>query len=384
MKIKGSHIVIAVLLLFSGYGLLNCARQGSPAGGPKDEVPPEAVSEMPPNRSVYFNSKDVVITFNEFIQLKDPAKEIFISPPMRTKPEFKGIGKKVVIEFSEELKENSTYTFNFGNAIVDYTEANPLVNYEYVFSTGGHLDSLYVPGKVLNAFNLQPEPDIIVMVYLDDNDTIPLDSLPYKVQPKSASKTTKDGNFRINNLPEGEYKLFALQDFNNNYLFDLPNERIAFLDSLVTLSSGEEIVVKADTADTVNDTIPYLPPVDETDTVNRTAPSMQLVSEDTYTLYLFEEVDSTQKLLGKKLIGRSLLQYIFRRPADSVRIKPVEFQPERPDWYILEFSKMKDTVNFWLREGLPDTIRVCVSASDSLADTSRYILSRTAPEKPGK
>ncbi len=381
LKIFGANTsVLAVVILLTGYYLLSCARQGSPEGGPKDETPPEAVSEMPPNRSVYFNSKNAVITFNEFIQLKDPAKEIFISPPMRLKPEFKALGKKVIIEFKEELKENSTYTFNFGSSIVDYTESNPIVNYEYVFSTGGHIDSLSIPGKVLNSFNLQPEPDIIAMVYLDDNDTIPIDSLPLKVQPKSASKTTKDGNFRINNLSAGKYKLFALQDFNNNYLFDLPNERIAFLDSLVTISAAEQIIIPVDSLDTL-DTLDTLETVD---TVAVAAPAIQMVKEDSYTLYLFEEIDSTQKLISKKLIGHSLLQYIFRLPADSVKIQPIGFEPARPDWYVKEFSNMKDTVNFWLKEGLPDTIRVCVSPGDSLVDTSRYVLSKSGPERLGK
>ena len=344
---------------------MRCARPGSPAGGPKDEAPPEVVQEIPPNRSVFFNANKATISFNEFIQLKDPSKEIFISPPMRTKPLFKVQGKKVVIEFQEELKENTTYTVNFGNAVVDFTEGNPLVNFEYVFSTGDHLDSLSIPGQILNAFNHKPEEAIVVMVYQDDNDTIPLDSLPFRIPPKSASKTTEDGIFRINNLSAGEYKLFALEDLNNNYIFDIPNERIAFLDSLITISPVEVIGVSADS----------------TDTTEVAVPGLRLLTENTYTLYLFEEVDSVQRLLSKKLYGKSLLQYIFRQPADPVTITPVGFQPDRPDWYILEYNQLKDTVNFWLRPGLPDTIRVCVAAGDSLVDTTRYILSRQAPER---
>ena len=368
LKIKGSITVLSALFLFSGFFLARCARPGTPAGGPKDEVPPKVISAIPANRSVFFNSKDATITFNEFIQLKDPSKEIFISPPMRTRPEFKVQGKKIIVEFKEELKANSTYTLNFGNAIVDFTEGNPLVNFEYVFSTGDHIDSLSIPGKVINSFNHKPEAEIIVMVYKDDNDTIPLDSLPFRVPPKSASKTTKDGIFRINNLTAGEYKLFALEDLNNNFIFDLPNERIAFLDSMITIAPRELIVA----------------PVDSTDTSEIAAPALQLLMEDSYTLFLFEEIDSTQKLLSKKLIGNSMLQYIFRMPADSVRIIPVDFQPGRPDWYITEFSKMKDTVNFWLNPGLPDTIKVCVSAGDSLADTARFIASRSTSERTGK
>jgi hypothetical protein len=382
---KSASTILFVFILLAGLSLVRCARPGSPTGGPKDETPPSVVLEIPPNRTINFNFTKATITFDEFISLKDLSKEIFIAPPMKTKPEFKVAGKKVIIEFQEELKVNATYTINFGNSIVDFTEGNPLVNYEYVFSTGSHIDSLSIPGKVLNAFDHKPEEGIIVMVYQDENDTIPLDSLPLRVPPKSASKTTKDGAFRINNLASGTYKLFALEDLNNNFIYDLPNERIAFLDSLISI----EPVIIPDTMPAVEtDTLL----VDEADTIMAEAVdtaasenlSPEILTEKSYTLYLFTEANLHQKLLSKKLIGRNLLQYIFQRPADSVRLKLLGFQPGRPDWYITEFGILKDTVNFWLKPGLPDTIRVRVQAADSIADTSKFILSKSSVESKGK
>jgi uncharacterized protein (DUF2141 family) len=373
--IKNTKSLLQILAI-TGIAVLatQCAKQGTPTGGPKDETPPKVVSENPPNRTVLFNYPRATITFDEFITLKDATKEIFVSPPMRIKPEYKVAGKKLIIEFQEALKDNSTYTINFGNSIIDFTEGNPLVNYEYVFSTGEHLDSLSIPGMVLNAFDLKPEEGIIVMVYQDDNDTIPLDSLPYRVQPKSASKTTKDGSFRINNLAAGPYKLFALEDLNNNYIFDLPNERIAFLDSMIKIMPPPAIALDtlADTLAIHGDTI--LPVVHPVDTV----------ANQSYTLYLYSEEMPRQKLLGKKLTGKSLLQYIFLKPVDSLQIIPDDFDPGRPDWYITEMNPTKDTVNFWLKPGLPDTINVIVQAADSISDTSRYILSKSLQEGKAK
>ncbi len=124
MKIKGAFTVLSGLLIFSGFLLARCAKQGSPSGGPKDTNPPVVRLEEPPNRSVLFNSTKFTVTFNEFIQLKDPSKEIFISPPMKIKPDYKVQGKKLVVNFKEELKPDATYTINFGNAIEDFTEGN--------------------------------------------------------------------------------------------------------------------------------------------------------------------------------------------------------------------------------------------------------------------
>ncbi len=361
-----------------------CAKQGAPTGGPKDTEPPVALSQNPPNKTVRFTATKITLTFNEFVQLKDPAKEIFISPPMRIKPEYKASGKNIVIQFKEPLKPDATYTINFGKAIADFTEANPLTNYEYVFATGDKLDSLSVSGKVLNAFNLQPEPDLVAMVFTNDNDTLPIDSLPLKVPPKSASRTLKDGTFRINNLPPGDYLLFALQDLNNNFIFDLPNEKIAFLDSLVSIVPP----VKADTNQTA-DSLTAILPVEEYDTVSLPdslapwLPAAGLDLEKQYTLYLFEETSNVQRMLGKKLAGENLITYLFRLPLDSFHISLVDHEPQRPDWYLPEVSKRADTVNLWLRPGLPDTIRVRFFAGDTLADTSRFILAK-ATDRPGR
>jgi len=354
---------MTAFIMASLLALFSCARQGSPMGGPKDEKPPEVVLEIPANRTVYFDFPQALITFNEFIALKDPAKEIFVSPPMKTKPDYKVAGKKLIIEFQEELQQNSTYTINFGNSIIDFTEGNALVNYEYVFSTGDHIDSLSIPGKILNAFDHKPETGILVMVYRDDNDTIPLDSLPLKVPPKSASKSTKDGSFSINNLAAGEYKLFALEDMNNNFIFDMPSERIAFLDSLVMLEPEMfPVLMTADSTGTADTTGIILPEL--------------AVNKNYYTLYLFTETDTVQKLISKKPAGKNLLQYIFKLPVDSAILTPLGFQTGRSDWYITEFGVVRDTVNFWLKPGHPDTVRVVMQAGPTISDTSRFVMSR--------
>jgi uncharacterized protein (DUF2141 family) len=389
LKKHSAIISFTGMIILLGMIVTQCAKQSSPTGGPQDNDPPVFLEAEPANRSVFFVADKAIITFNEFIQLKDPSKEIFMSPPMRTKPDFKTQGKKVIIQFNEELKPNTTYTVNFGNAITDYTEGNPLVNFEYVFATGAHLDSLSIPGKVVNALSLQPEKDILVMVYQDGNDTIPLDSLPLLVPPGNASRTTKDGVFRINNLAEGKYLLFALEDLNSNYIYDLPNERIAFLDSLVTLLPPPEIetpVVDSSLSEISSDSVFSM--------ATNTVPLMQIDSAgashisvntgDFYTLYLFREADTIQKLLSKKLTGSNLLQCIFKLPADSVRLLPVNFEPETENWYLTEFMSLKDTVNFWLKPGLPDTLKMCVFLNDSVNDTSRYILSQPVTEKAGK
>jgi len=191
---------IPILLL-----IIQCGHPVMPTGGPQDITPPMVEQAVPANYSPNFDAEKIYISFDEFISLKNPRNEIFISPPMDEFPEFKVKGKKLIASITEELKPNTTYTLFFGNAIVDITEGNPKSNFEYVFSTGDVIDSLSVSGAVLQAFDLQPVENVLVMLYYDNNDTIVLDSLPLYVRPFYASKTNEFGEFRINNLKEGPY-----------------------------------------------------------------------------------------------------------------------------------------------------------------------------------
>jgi hypothetical protein len=218
-----SYLLIALLLI-----LTSCANQVAPTGGDKDRTPPEPEKFIPENYSVNFPKTDIRISFNEYIQLKDVGTQLVVSPPLKYTPETKVRSKTLIIHLEDTLLENTTYTLNFGNAIADITEGNSMENFQYVFSTGNQIDSLSVSGKVENAFDSKTAKGINVMLYKSTDD-----SLPYKQLPNYFSKTDSIGQFKINNVSAGEYKIFALKDTNSNYLFDNADESIAFSDSIV-------------------------------------------------------------------------------------------------------------------------------------------------------
>ncbi len=140
-----SRYFFPVLIVLVCWG---CAQQGSPAGGPRDEDPPVVLESDPPNYSIHFDAKKIEIKFDEYIVLDNVNQELIVSPPMEEQPEVKLKKRTLVIEFEEELKPYTTYTFNFGSAIKDLHEGNILMNFEYVFSTGDVLDSLSVRGTI--------------------------------------------------------------------------------------------------------------------------------------------------------------------------------------------------------------------------------------------
>ena len=118
---------------------------------------------------------------------------------MEKNPEYKLSGKSLIIKFKEPLKSDITYSINFGEAIKDLHEGNIFKDYSFTFSTGDVIDTLALKGKVLQASDHQPSPDFYVMLY-SENDTLPLDSLPYLVKPDYVTKTDKDGKFLFSAL----------------------------------------------------------------------------------------------------------------------------------------------------------------------------------------
>lgn len=213
--------------------LYSCATPQPPLGGPKDETPPRIdTPRSTPNYQVNFKKQPIEIVFNEWIQQpQDVAKQVVVSPPIRYMGTLLKLkGKVLVIEFDdrEELQENVTYTINLGEAIKDLSEGNAAKDLRFVFSTGPILDSLGMQGEVRDFITQKPLENILVMVYSKLND-----SIVKKERPLYFGKTNKEGRYSIKNMREGEFKVFALEDANQPYLYDAANEKIAFADSLV-------------------------------------------------------------------------------------------------------------------------------------------------------
>ncbi len=224
--------------------LLSCAQITNVTGGIKDETPPQLVEEKtyPSNKFTKFNTQTITITFDEYFTLTNPKQNVFVSPTLENDLEYKIKGKSLMIDLNNQLKENTTYTINFGEAIKDYRAGNILNNFTYVFSTGDYIDSLQTKGVVLDALTQTPEADHLVLLY-DSFD----DSIVSKERPIYFAKTNKKGQFSIQNIKEGAYKVFSLKDENRNYLFDLPNEKVGWLkDSLlIDTSLNKSIIIES-------------------------------------------------------------------------------------------------------------------------------------------
>ena len=167
-----SYLTRILGIVFIALIIVSCANRGSPSGGEKDTEPPVITSESPKNFSTNFKGDEIIITFNEYVKIKDLRKQLIISPPMDTDPivyPMGGASKYISIKIKDTLQPNTTYAFNFGESIVDNNEENPYPYYRYVFSTGDTIDSLSVKGYVEDALLKKPETFISVMLYEVDS-----------------------------------------------------------------------------------------------------------------------------------------------------------------------------------------------------------------------
>ena len=238
--LKKYHYVFlyCCLLLTCILGLYSCASTGRPQGGPKDRKPPVLDTlRSTPDKQLKFYPKELVFYFDEFIEVKDPIKQILVSPPLTYIPKVEVRGKRVkfIFDDKEVLRDNATYTINFGESLVDFHEGNILNNFTHVFSTGAYLDSLNISGKIINAKNYEPESEMVVFLYDQLDDTI-----VRKEKPFYFAKPDKTGNFIFRNIKSDTFRLFAIKDENINYKYDLESERIAFLDTFIILNTKSE------------------------------------------------------------------------------------------------------------------------------------------------
>lgn len=340
-----------------------CATPVAPTGGPKDETPPRVVEAEPENYSTGFDGDEFRITFNEFVQLKEINNKMLISPPLENTPEFKIRGRSIVAQIEDTLAQNTTYSFYFDDAIVDLHESNPLENYRFVFSTGNELDSMKISGRVVDAFTLKPVEKVLVMLYKKHADSVPLKQIPFYL-----SKTDDQGHFNITNLADTTYKIFALKDANSNYLFDLPNEKIAFSDTLITPTQVTEMKTFTEVDTILADTSGMTELTTDTDT---TLQKPGLASGDSLTMRFFKERDTALRLTTSGMNANKNITLGFNKKIDSLDINLMKPDLGK-DWFIEEWPDEKDSVLLWLKDFASDSLVMELQADTLLHDTLTY------------
>ena len=309
----------------------SCANPGKPDGGPYDETPPSVVGAMPKEYTTNCKQQKITLLFNEYIKLNNASEKVVISPPQIDQPEIRASGKKIYVELKDSLIPNTTYTIDFSDAILDNNEGNPMGSYAYVFSTGETIDTLEVSGKVLDAQNLEPVKGILVGLHSNLNDSAFVKSPLEKI-----GRTDGAGHFVIKGVAPGKYRIYALNDAENDFEFHQKSEDIAFTKNIIVPTSTPATRQDTTWIDSVR--------IDTIKTVNYTR-----FMPDDIVLRSFKETQTVHHLLkSERKTPYSFSLYFTAPTAELPKIKGLNFNTENA--FLIQNSAGNDTITYWLKD----------------------------------
>ena len=311
--------------------IAGCARMGQPDGGWYDDRPPQIIATTPADNGTGVKEKKVVICFDEYIKVEDATNNVVVSPPQLEMPEIKGAGKKIVVELKDSLKENTTYTIDFSDAITDNNEGNPLGNYTFTFSTGAQVDTMEVSGTILDASNLEPVKGIMVGLYADLED-----SAFYTKPLLRVARTDSRGRFIIRGVAKGKYRAYALQDMDGDYKYSQKGEMIAFSARIIEPTCG---------------------PDTRQDTIWRDSLRIDTIIRRGFTHFYPDDVvlrAFTVPLTDRYMIKNQRqeperMDFFFSYGSDSLpKMRGLNFDADSA--FIVDASIKKDTITYWLKD----------------------------------
>ncbi len=319
---KTLHIVFVLFIAA-------CANRVSPTGGDKDALAPELLEALPADKSLGFTAREIELNFNENVQLSDLQSQLLVSPLMDELPVVRANRRRVTVALPDSLKANTTYTISFGNAIVDVHESNPLKDFQYVFSTGAYLDTLFFKGKVVDAATLAPLKGITVVMYR--NQDAFRDSAALLLKPDYFSKSDVSGDFTIRNLPPGDYRVFAFEDKNGNFICDDPaTEPLSFTEKITSIPDSIQAL-----------------------------------------LYCAPLAAGKQRVLKANAIDRATVQLVLSRSIKEIRL----LEMDGGLWKgVVEVNASRDTIHLYQPDSLQDSLLVFLYDATNIIDTVRLSL----------
>ena len=334
------------LLLAAGFMvafLVRCASiNQSLTGGPKDSLPPVILMMTPDNNATHIpivgNNRKITIEFDEFVQIKDQQKEFFTSPAMKKKPLITVKGRGIVIQLRDTLLENQTYALNFGSALRDNNEGNPLYSMRYVFSTGAEVDSMICSGYTADSYKADSVSKSFIWFFRADSlENHPdYDSTLFKRKPDVIARAEMNGIFLAQNLKPIRYRVYAVQDKNDNQLYEPGSDQVGFLEEEINPAELPDFAIWFDSLRHYVSAEPQL--------------YFRMFTDQTFKRQVLTSHERPGQFQAKLYFGAAHPE-IRSLELDSIPSERIIYDPQ---------TVGRDTVALWFHmapEQLPDTIR---------------------------
>ena len=220
-------------------GLLTyaCARITAPEGGPKDTTPPKLIKTYPEQACTGFQGKMIKLVFDKAIEVRDLYNKLVVTPRLQKlegQPSYpyRVRGNTLKLTLEAPLEEETTYNFNFNDAITDITEGNVAEEPVITFSTGDHIDAMYVTGQAKYLMTDQPASKVLVALYRADKDSLNILNSP----PDYFVKADEEGRFKLDYVKKGQYYLYANNSKEKKLTVDPGVDEYGFLKDPIDLT----------------------------------------------------------------------------------------------------------------------------------------------------
>ena len=352
---------LCVALLFLPAFVVRCASILTPTGGPKDTLPPVITAMTPDNFTTRMkDGSKIYIEFDEFVQLKDQQKEFFTSPAMKKKPVLSIRGRGVAVQLRDTLRPNTTYALNFGSAIRDNNEGNPLNAMRYVFSTGDEIDSMLMSGYTADSYKADSVSKTFIWFFAADSveNVAEYDSTLFKYQPQAIARAENNGIFIAQNLKPVPYRVYAVEDRNDNQMYDPSVDQVGFLEGTYNPAEQPDFAIWYDSIRQYPTAEPQL--------------YFRMFTDRAFRRQMLSQSTRPQQ-------HKAMLYFNAAHP----RIEELRFDSIPPERVIVEpLTEGRDTLALWFdvpSAELPDTIKGSITYFKH--DTTNTLQSVTEPLK---
>jgi uncharacterized protein (DUF2141 family) len=355
---EGDRISLWLLALLLWVLVIpQCAHKEPPPGGPVDRTSPEVVSHLPkPNAVGVPLDQGIAITFSEAMDRSSVADALFISPAPREAPKIKWRGSTAKVTLADGLQPDITYVITLGVSCKDLRKNNMRESYSFAFSTGERIDQGSLLGRVYQ--DIAPRMGVDLWAYQLKEDFQPD---PAVHNPDYVTQTDGDGNFRWDHLGHGRYRVFAVEDLNDDRKFDADLELLAVPSEDAALSEAEPTYRISSLR------------LARLDTVSPSLKSVEVLPGDQVVLSFDEPLDSASAVRpenyslrsgGEQSIGVEIRAVSAEcRSRDRVTLSAVSLEEGRR--YLVSPSGLRDLAGNqigppgdqaeFLSNGLPDT-----------------------------
>jgi hypothetical protein len=220
--IKKFTLLFFVLSIFI---FSSCAYRVAPNGGPIDREAPFIIATYPTNNTTNFKDNYISVEFSEYIDKVSFRNSFYFSPALKYDVEISWTGTTAYIYIQDTLKPNQTYTLTFTKNISDYNNKNKmLAPYILKFSTGNTISDFTIKGEAIfkNFDNLK------IWAY-----DLKKDYNPLKFYPDYSTQVDNNGQYTLTGMNKGIYRVIAVNDKNNNNLYDQDEEYGVFYKDII-------------------------------------------------------------------------------------------------------------------------------------------------------